>query len=358
MPKRIIRQEKEILRDYYENNLVLRKALYAISFVAPAGVYRGIANRKMVFPYYHAVSDEEIPHLKHLYLHRSIQQFEEDLDYLLKNYSPISLQELLASQRSQHPLPRKAFMVSFDDGFREVYDVAAPILKKKGVVATVFLNTAFLDNKEMFFHNKISVLIENDKKLGKAALRKKVEDIFARHNMAFSDLRSTLLSIPYQKRDMVEEIAHACEVDFDAYLLKNKPYMSAAQVEALVRDGFSVGSHSIDHPPYQSLSLSEQLRQTTDSLKALKETFSLDYSAFSFPGSDLEITKAFFERLSKSGDVDVFFGTVGFRHDPFPQSFQRICMESATKPAEVIFTNAFKLQTFRLMTRRGTIKRR
>jgi hypothetical protein len=60
------------------------------------------------------------------------------------------LRELLHLQRSGREVPARSFVVTFDDCYDHVYDVAFPVLKRLGVPATLFLSTAYLDSQEPF----------------------------------------------------------------------------------------------------------------------------------------------------------------------------------------------------------------
>ena len=48
----------------------------------------------------------------------------------------------------------KIAVITFDDGFRDFYDSAFPVLKKTGHTATMFLPTAYLGEKRQSFKNK------------------------------------------------------------------------------------------------------------------------------------------------------------------------------------------------------------
>ena len=50
---------------------------------------------RLFLPFYHAVADEAPPHIKHLYRTRTVEEFRSDLAYMLRFYTPISLQTLL-----------------------------------------------------------------------------------------------------------------------------------------------------------------------------------------------------------------------------------------------------------------------
>lgn len=76
-----------------------------------------------------------------------IHIFEQQMRYLYENgYRVISFGQLLDFLEYRHPLPQKAVVISIDDGYRSVYDVGYPILKKYGFGATLFIYTEFINS--------------------------------------------------------------------------------------------------------------------------------------------------------------------------------------------------------------------
>ena len=66
--------------------------------------------------------------------------FEQQLRYLKENgYRVIGPEELADFLDYRKPIPKNAVMISIDDGYSSVYDVAYPILKKYGFTATLFI---------------------------------------------------------------------------------------------------------------------------------------------------------------------------------------------------------------------------
>ncbi len=66
--------------------------------------------------------------------------FEQQMKFLKDNgYRVISPDELLGFLDYRHSIPKKSVMISIDDGYRSVYNVAYPILKKYGFTATLFI---------------------------------------------------------------------------------------------------------------------------------------------------------------------------------------------------------------------------
>jgi len=92
------------------------------------------------------------------------KDFENHICYLQsKNYSFITLLEILSYIKGEITLPKKAVALTFDDGYRSVYENALPILLKYKIPATVFVvenpDTKRLgNNAPTLFESEISVM--------------------------------------------------------------------------------------------------------------------------------------------------------------------------------------------------------
>jgi peptidoglycan/xylan/chitin deacetylase (PgdA/CDA1 family) len=294
------------------------------------------AQHRPLLPYYHGVSDDEVPHVKHLYRFRTIREFRCDLEAFLKHYEPITLHQLTASLGGGQSLPDNAFLLTFDDGFREVYDVIGPILWQKGVSASFFIIRDCLDNADMAHHNKISLLLEHMGHGYNDAVRASVHDILADCGIHETNPETALSRVDYARRHVLQPIAKLLRFDFSEYLLKAKPYLTSEQVRKLLSQGFTIGGHSIDHPLYAALSLEEQLRQTRESIRFVRAHFNLDYGAFAFPHHDTDVGKHFFRQIYSNGELDVSFGTSGMVKEECERHLQRFPMEKTTASAERI----------------------
>jgi len=310
-----------------------------------------------MLPYYHMISDEEVEHVKHLYQYKTIREFEEDMDFLLKNYSPIGLLEFLHIIKAGRPLPNKVFLLTFDDGFREMHDIVAPILLKKGISATFFVNSAFTDNKQLCYHNKASILAEHFLKKRTSSLEKKVFEVLQNYEFLIDDMVTGILSISYRKRDLLDKIAPLLSVDFDEYLKVKKPYLTSNNIERLIENGFTIGAHSIDHPRYDSISLEDQICQTLESLKFVREKYQLNYGVFAFPHSDNNVSREFFDRLYTSEKIDLSFGTAGPMNDSVSNNFQRISLEKPVVAAKNIVAYQHVRKLIKSVTGKDTIQR-
>lgn len=75
--------------------------------------------------------------------------FEEHLRFLKEaGYTSISLADLALALQAGYPLPDKPIILTFDDGYRDNFEIAFPLLQKYGFKATFFLLTAPLDAQD------------------------------------------------------------------------------------------------------------------------------------------------------------------------------------------------------------------
>lgn len=76
------------------------------------------------------------------------ERFEEHLRYLREaGYESVSLHDLSLALQIGHPLPEKPIVITFDDGYRDAYTQAFPLLLRHGFRATFFLVTGFIDQE-------------------------------------------------------------------------------------------------------------------------------------------------------------------------------------------------------------------
>lgn len=333
-------------------NKVLPTLLRAI----PLNLLGTLTGANPVVAYYHIVTDEDVSHVKHLFNFRSVAQFEKDLETFLKYYKPISLTDLIRAVKASQPVPPRAFLLTFDDGFRELKEIIAPVLIRKGIPATFFLTTAFLDNKQMALHNELSVLIEHVNRLP-AKRHGEIMNFLSKHQLSGDDLPTRLLSITYGQNDLVGKIADFIECDLAGYLEQHRPYLTSTEVRELLADGFTIGAHSVDHPLYSALTLPEQLRQTNDSVGLLRQNFAIDYAAFSFPHGDSNVGVEFFNEIYARGALDVSFGSAGFLKERCPRHFQRFSPENSPFSADHVLRRNYGRSIYKKLLLRQVINR-
>ncbi len=270
-------------------------------------ILRKLSGIRHIYPFYHLVSDEPPAHVRHLFRVKTVREFETDLEFFLKYYEPADFPDIL-NQR------KPSFHLSFDDGLRECYDIIAPILLKKGIPATFFVNSDFVDNRDIFFKHKASIILEElfkkRQKTGKISEDDAKDECFARE-CNYSDNKLLTMS------------AEALGIDLWDYLCEKQPYLTKLQLKELQKFGFNIGAHSASHPLFSDEDVGDQIEQAEQSLYFVREEFKVKNPTFAFPFTDDGVTKALFRRISST----YTFGTAGIKLDSVPTNIQRIAVE-------------------------------
>jgi peptidoglycan/xylan/chitin deacetylase (PgdA/CDA1 family) len=294
----------------------------------------------ILLPFYHVVSNEKLPHIRN-YEFRNEQQFIDELDFLLRLFKPVELHELLKPETKG----MKVFHLSFDDGLRQCFDVIAPILIRKGIPATFFVNPAFVDNRQLFHRYKASLLVNHI--LEHPADLKHLE-------YSGYDTRS-VLAIPYHQTAVLDNIALKMGISWTSFLDNYKPYMTKNEIKKLVSQGFTIGAHSWDHPEFWLLNEPEQLNQVVRSVEWVSENFNPKLKVFAFPYTDDGITSSLLTQITENMICDLTFGTAGVKSDSVPGHLQRFPCETQSKLEDTL-QNEMAYHLFRRIFGKSVVK--
>lgn len=282
-----------------------KNSFLRFSELIPLSVLKRISPVDIYLPYHHIVSNGRETHVSHLYQFKNEQQFEKDLDYLLKKFKPIQVSDLVDYVKEKRTVAPDSFMLTFDDGFRECFTVIAPILHRKGIPAIFFLNNNYIGNNKLFYRLKISLLIEHlINNPGHLDIYKKYLEL------ADNTLNASIekiKTINQNKEPVLDHIADETGFSFGKFLQEKQPFLTEDDIDQMVGMGFSIGGHSLSHPYFQFLSEDEQVHEAVASTKRLAARFNQPHLLFSFPHYDNVVSEKVIKRILGEG-IDVLFG--------------------------------------------------
>src|SRR5690606_6934874 len=198
----------------------------------------------------------------------SAQQFDRQLALLGRWFRVLPLPEAVRRLRSG-TLPARSACITFDDGYADNATVALPILRARGMHATFFVATGFLNGGCMW----------NDAVI--EAVRAANADIDARFldlgilpagsvelkRKAIDALIGVLKYRPMdERRECVAELARRCAFTPPADLM-----MSDAQVRGLREAGMEIGGHTVNHPILARLQPEQARHEIREGKRRLEE---------------------------------------------------------------------------------------
>jgi len=91
--------------------------------------------------------------------HLDVDEFEDHLKLIKKYCTPISLEEAILNKR----LPPNPIILTFDDGYKNNYIYAYPLLRNYRVPVTIFLTTGFIDQSHYMWPDRVEFMINQTK---------------------------------------------------------------------------------------------------------------------------------------------------------------------------------------------------
>jgi peptidoglycan/xylan/chitin deacetylase (PgdA/CDA1 family) len=307
-----------------------------------------LSKKSIIHPFYHIVDDASNALTGNLYYSKNALNFRKDIHYLKKNFKPISFFDFIINPK----IKENCFVLSFDDGLSNFYNTVAQILLQEKITAIIFINSNFLNNKNLFFRYKVNILLDylSSNKLS-------INQIYDIKKIITVQLEIFLFTANQKNETEIDKIATILGISFFEFLEKNSPYLSSKQITDLVNKGFYFGGHSKSHPYYEIISLEEQVNETIESVESIVSEFNLPYKLFSFPFSDESVTKNFF-KIIKNEKI-ITFGSLGLKDDEIENHYQRIPMEYKSKyTAETIIKGELLYYLLKKMVFKNKILRK
>ena len=178
-------------------------------------------------------------------------------------------------------IPGRAACITFDDGYANNFQIALPILQAKGVPATVFVATGFLDGGRMFNDTVIESVRRAPVKFNLESLGMgtfslgSIDD----RRRAIGEILQRVKFLPLPDRiECIGRIAAAAGAE-----LPNDLMMTSGQLVSLQRAGVEIGAHTVDHPILTSLGDEEARSQILDSKLRLESILGRSVTSFAYP---------------------------------------------------------------------------
>lgn len=205
---------------------------------------------------YHAVADSPDYCIPEINVRPA--EFERQLQFLRLHYQVISLDQALGCFAADEPLPERAVTITFDDGYRDNYIHAFPLLRKYGLTATFFVASGIFHGIP-FWVAQLQRILSQPRGLNRLAPAFEIPAHLLRPGRAtrqalISHVMGYINRCPTRAaRDaMLDQVftlvdASKAERDSRSYMLE------AAHIREMAAAGMTIGSHTVTHAVLTSL---------------------------------------------------------------------------------------------------------
>jgi peptidoglycan/xylan/chitin deacetylase (PgdA/CDA1 family) len=231
---------------------------------------------------YHRVDEpERSPELYPGLIGATPREFEEHMRFLASSCRALSLAELLAVRRGEAPLPSRAVLVTFDDGYRSVAEHAWPIMRRHGVPLTLFVPTAYPGRPgNAFWWDRLWSGLEGRHATRDERLRE------------YRRLRKHVKSLPHE-----EAMALVDELGGGPGAESGRPsVLDWDELRRLADEGVALGPHSRTHSLLDRVAPADAKDEVLGSLGDLEREVGPVPRVFAYPGGAGEEMAALLEK--------------------------------------------------------------
>jgi peptidoglycan/xylan/chitin deacetylase (PgdA/CDA1 family) len=272
-----------------------------LSFLLAITNYWGVKqctgrDRKAIFPYIkklkerhllilvgHRVNDSDDPFLKGM----SPRLFREQLELLKEYYQILDLSDAVR-RLQKNDLPPNALAITFDDGYRDNYEFAFPILKDLNLPATIFLSTGPLDSKhDALWHDLVFDAFRQGK-FEKIVIGKNVHSLrtVEEKQVALFAFRQYLRDFDFRNWP---EIILKLRIDLGLGGETSCPgfeKLTWNQVREMADNGITIGAHTVHHPILTCLPITQAAREIEESSVAIERQLGRRVEMFAYPNGN------------------------------------------------------------------------
>ena len=267
--------------------IVKRQMLAAPQRIGVWPHLRRLVGESLVGLLYHRIDDPDRPEF---YGYRdnvsaTRETFAAQLDYLVKNYDVVTLDDCIAWIEGRASLSSRAVLITFDDGYRDNFVNEAPELTARDLRAVLFAATGFMDDQAVFYWDWVAEAFRWSSRT-EAELPLLGHTVFDSPQIRQRVARrwiTTAKALPDEEKwQRINDLAACLQV-----LPPHGPppglHMTWPEVEASAINCFDIGAHTVNHPIISRLTIDEAEREIVGSKSTLENVLGHSVRAFAYP---------------------------------------------------------------------------
>jgi peptidoglycan/xylan/chitin deacetylase (PgdA/CDA1 family) len=217
-----------------------------------------------------------------------------------RGYTFVSLDHL--SEQIVAGSGRKLLALTFDDGYRDNFTVAYPLLKRLGIPFAIYATTSFPDGEAVLWWYAVERLLREHDQIALADGRLLPCRTSQEKQDAFVSLRQAIMALPHAALgDTVNGMFE--QASFDWRQLCAAEALSWDDLRELARDPLvTIGAHTVNHPVLSALSVDQAYAEISESRERIESHIGVPVKHFCYPfGSRKEVGVREFELARELG---------------------------------------------------------
>lgn len=201
-----------------------------------------------------------------------VNALREQLSFLRRNFNVVPLTNIVEHLIRGEGVKPFTVALTIDDGHRNSYEVLFPLLREFKIPATLFVVTSFIDGEDWIWTDKVLWLSTQSK------LPELAPDVIGGQFARLNRLR------PEDRNTWIEEAAKRARHSIPKIPPKRYSPCSWDELDEMADSGLlEIGSHSVGHPVFATISAGESWDELTNSRIQIEKRLGRSPVSFCFP---------------------------------------------------------------------------
>ncbi len=269
----------------------------------------------------------------------TIDALDAELATLQRTHRIIGQADLLALADNGFRISEPTALITFDDGYRDNFTDALPILLARGIPATFFLSTGFFESPRLPWWDHIAYVIRHARVRVLRLDRPEPMEVDLQET-SLADAIDRVVWAYFRHLDVDEAVfrrvlEERAEVEVNDASLGASLFMTWDQARALIASGMSIGSHSQTHRSLGQLTEAEQRVELVSSKQTLESMLGCEILTLAYPYGWPETYSELTMRLAREAGYRLAFSsTEGLNRpgDTDPFALRRLSVGFADSP--------------------------
>jgi peptidoglycan/xylan/chitin deacetylase (PgdA/CDA1 family) len=222
----------------------------------------------------------------------SSDAFRRQLTIVKRRFAPMRFEELIDALEHGRPVPRRAVLITFDDGYDDNYRCAWPILRDAGMSAMFFVSTGHIDSGRPYAYDWLVHMLSTTRAGRLQAPELAIDwpvpdDLRARRALAGRLLDRIKVLDADAQQALIDRLQCEWSMPADTGHADCRP-MTWTQLREMRAGGMEVGSHGVHHRMLAKMPAAAMREEVSASKRTIERELGGEAQVISYPvgGSD------------------------------------------------------------------------
>ena len=270
---------------------------------------------------YHRVNPAGDPYFPAL----SVEAFEAQIKYLAENFHVAALADIVGRITRREEIDPFTIAISFDDGYKDNYLYAHPVLRKYRLPATIFVATDFIGSDRMMWNDRLAWAFRHTER-DELVMECGGQKYFFHLGTETDKIRSLSAILERLKALPEEEKADVLETLMEQLgEPKRQPepmMLSWEEVRTMAAQGWEIGSHTASHVILTRIPEAQATTEVSRSKTILEQKLQNCVAFFAYPNGKRADFSPTTKRLLREVGYRAAATTLGSLNNPDVDPFE------------------------------------